>query len=85
MELRFTRSFEKDYRELPTILQKLVDKKLLLFIVNPRHPSLRTKKMAGFDDIWEARITRDHRFTFQLFGDVWLIRRVGPHDILKNP
>lgn len=85
MELRFTRSFEKDYRGLPTTIQKLVDKKLLLFITNPHYPSLRVKKMEGFDDIWEARVSRDCRFTFQPLEDIWLIRRVGPHDILKKP
>ena len=85
MELRFTRSFEEDYRRLPLKLQRLIDKKLLLFISNPRYPSLQVKKMEGFDDIWEARVSLGYRFTFQRFDQIWLIRRVGPHDVLKNP
>ncbi|MEK7586723.1 MAG: hypothetical protein AAB453_02540 [Patescibacteria group bacterium] len=85
MELRFTHSFRKDYRGLSTELQKLTDKKLILFLENYHHPSLRIKKMGGFDYIWEARINRNYRFTFQIDDDTYLIRRVGPHDILKTP
>lgn len=64
MELCLTHSFRKDYRDLSVGLQKLVDKKPLLFFGNPRHPSLKVKKMAGFGYIWEARINRNYRFTF---------------------
>lgn len=85
MEVRLTKSFVKDYRWLPKILQNLIDKKLLLLLENSRHPSLGVKKMAGFDYIWEARVTKGYRFTFQIEDQTYLIRRVGPHDILRNP
>lgn len=85
MEVRLTRSFIKDYRRLPKILQVLVDKKLFLLLKNPRYPSLGVKKMLGFDYIWEARVNRGYRFTFQIEDQAYLIRRVGPHDILRNP
>ncbi|MBI2097751.1 MAG: hypothetical protein HYT46_02355 [Candidatus Vogelbacteria bacterium] len=85
MEVRLTRSFTKDYRRLPKRFQVLVDNKLLLLLENSKHPSLGIKKMAGFDYIWEARVTMGYRFTFQIEGQTYLIRRVGPHDILKNP
>ncbi len=85
MEVRLTKSFGKDYRRLPKRLQVLVDNKLLLLLDNSRHPSLGVKKMAGFDYIWEAKVTKGYRFTFQIEGQTYLIRRVGPHDILKTP
>ena len=85
MEVRLTKSFGKDYCQLPKRLQILVDNKLFLLLENFRHPSLSVKKMAGFDYIWEARVTKGYRFTFQIEDQVYLIRRVGPHDILKNP
>jgi len=52
---------------------------------NPRHPSLRMKKMEGFSSIWEIRVTEGYRLTLQVDGDTYLLRRVGSHDILKRP
>ena len=57
MEIRFTHSFEKDYRELPGAMQVIVDKKLVLLLKNFRHPSLRMKKMEGYRNVWEVRVT----------------------------
>lgn len=85
MELRFGSSFEPDYKTLPRHLQVVVEKKLGMLLENPKHPSLRVKKMEGFDYIFEARITKGYRFTFQKKGDIYFIRRVGPHDILRHP
>jgi len=53
---------------------------------DPHHPSLRTSKIRGFEDIWEGRINKDYRLTFQISKDVYLLRRVGRHDeVLKKP
>ena len=41
--------------------------------------------MEGHDDIWEGRITRDYRFTFEIVGDLYKLRHIGPHDILNRP
>ncbi|MBU4299479.1 hypothetical protein KJ636_05570 [Patescibacteria group bacterium] len=50
------------------------------------HPSLRTKKVQGSKDIWEGRITKDIRFTFQMSGDTYIFRRIGKHDeVLRKP
>lgn len=85
MKLFFTYSFIKDYQALPEHLQKMVDKKLKLFLGNPRHPSLNIKKMQDPRDIWEGRITKGYRFTFQIEGDTCILRRLGPHDVLRTP
>ena len=85
MKLFFTHSFIRDYQGLPNHLQKAVDKKLQLFLKNPRHPSLQIKKMQDPRNIWEARITRGYRFTSQIDEEVCLLRRLGPHDILQTP
>ena len=50
-----------------------------------RHPSLRLKKIKGHPTIWEGRITESYRFTFQIAGEIYLLRRIGTHDILKTP
>jgi mRNA-degrading endonuclease RelE of RelBE toxin-antitoxin system len=85
MKLWFTYSFIRDYHALPDQLQKTVDKKLKLFLDNQRHPSLNIKKMQDPRDIWEGRITKGYRFTFQIEGEVCILRRLGSHDILRNP
>ncbi|MFH1090295.1 MAG: hypothetical protein V1742_01880 [Pseudomonadota bacterium] len=85
MKLLFTKSFIKDYQSLPLKLQKAVDKQLVIFIDNPRHPSLSIKKMEDPRHIWEGRITQGYRFTFQIEGDTYILRRLGTHDILKRP
>lgn len=85
MELYFTKAFEKDYKKLPLAIQKRLDIQLIAFLQNNRHPSLRIKKMQGHTDIWEGRITRQYRFTFQIHSDRYIIRRAGVHSILNNP
>ena len=85
MKLFFTYSFIRDYHALPDQLQKTVDKKLKLFLDNRRHPSLNIKKMQDPRDIWEGRITQGYRFTFQMKGEVVILRRLGTHDILRTP
>jgi len=85
MKLYFTKSFEKDYKKLSAQNQKQLDKQLILLLENIKYPSLRIKKIEGYQKIWEGRISQGYRFTFQTEGDVYIIRRAGPHSILKNP
>ena len=85
MKLWFTNSFIGDYHALPDQLQKTVDKKLQLFLDNRRHPSLNIKKMQDHRDIWEGKITQGYRSTFQMKGEVCILRRLGTHDILRTP
>ena len=85
MKLFFTNSFIRDYHALPDQPQKTADKQLKLFLSNQRHPSLNIKKMQDPRDIWEGRITKGYRFTFQMSGEVCILRRLGTHDILRTP
>ncbi len=78
-------SFKKDFEKLPLEIQRRVEKQLRLFIQNPKHNSLHIKKMWSPNNIWEGRITQSYRFTYQIEGDTYVLRRVGTHDILKNP
>ncbi|OQB75890.1 MAG: hypothetical protein BWX92_02306 [Deltaproteobacteria bacterium ADurb.Bin135] len=85
MKLLFTKTFVRDYRKLPQDIQELTDKQLGLLLSNPKHRSLNMKKMKDPRDIWEARITMFYRFTFQVADDTYILRKVGTHDILRNP
>jgi mRNA-degrading endonuclease RelE of RelBE toxin-antitoxin system len=81
---RVLRTFQKDYPSLPREIQKQFHKAIRLFEANPRHPSLRVKKIAGTDGIWEARVTQSYRFTFNWEASVVTLRRIGTHDILQK-
>ena len=85
MILRRLNSFKTAFKKLPPEIQKRFEKQLKLFIENPRHPSLRVKKMEDPRNIWEGRITYSYRFTFQAEENTYIFRKVGTHDILKNP
>jgi mRNA-degrading endonuclease RelE of RelBE toxin-antitoxin system len=85
MKLEFTKAFIKDYRELPSNIQKITDKNLALLIANSKHPSLHVKKMNDPRNIWEGRVTDSYRFTFQVKGETCFLRRIGAHDMLRNP
>jgi len=85
MKIIYTNSFKKDYDSLTPFIQGQTDKKLALLISNPRHPSIQVKKMKGTKDIWEARVSRNYRMTFNLVEDYLILRRIGTHDILRKP
>ena len=46
-ELIFTERFKKNFKNLPLGFQKRFDKKLDLFLANPRHPSLNIHRYLG--------------------------------------
>jgi hypothetical protein len=63
MRLVHTNRFKRDYDDLPEPIKRSTDKALRFLATNPRHWSLRAKKMEGQRDaegreIWEARVTR---------------------------
>ena len=83
MRLVFALPFQRDYRSLPAEVQRALDKALKFLLENPRHRSLRAKKIPG-TEIWYARVSRAYRFTFQLEADVIMLRRAGTHAILAK-
>ena len=85
MKLFLSKPFVRDYRKLPKQIQTAVDKQIEFFLSSPSHPSLNIKKMNDPRDIWEGRITKSYRFTYHIEGDTCILRRVGTHDVLKNP
>ena len=83
MKIRRTNSFLKDYRSLPPDIQARVDKQLTLLLDNPKHPSLRMKKLKG-TDIFEIRVSKGYRLTLNSMGEHFVLRRVGTHDLLRK-
>ena len=85
MRLRKEKQFERDFDVLPERIKRQAATKFAIFVKNPRHPSLKTKKMEGQGDIWEGRISGDYRFTFKIEGDLCKLRRIGTHEIYRRP
>jgi mRNA-degrading endonuclease RelE of RelBE toxin-antitoxin system len=86
MDFIFTERFKKAYKKLSDKERKALRKKLDLMSTNPNHPSLRTKKVQGTDNIFECSINMAIRMTWQYDGESILLRVVGDHDaVLKNP
>ncbi len=85
MKIHTTRPFDEDYRDLPESIKDRADRQFVLLLENPHHPSLRLKKIKGHPNIWEGRVTQNYRFTFQIAGEIYLLRRIGTHDVLKTP
>ena len=84
-ELVFTHRFKKNYKNLPKSIQMRFDKKLPIFIRNPRHPSFNIHKYRSpDDDVWEAYITDKYRFTFEVTKDSIIFRNIGSHSIIDK-
>ena len=84
MKVFTTKRFDRDYAKLSSELKNRVDEKLKFLIVNPEHSSLQFKKMQG-TKIWEMKLTKGYRITFDKTSDTYILRRVGTHDILRRP
>ena len=81
---QFSKRFKKEYNNLPKEIQKAFDEKLVLFLKEKAHPSLRVKRIQGTKNRWEGSITMKYRFTFEFLKDGVFFRTIGTHDILKQ-
>ena len=81
---QLSQKFKKQYNALPKEIQNAFDKKLMLFLENRAHPSLRVKRIQGTKSRWEGSVTMNYRFTFEFLEDTVFFRTIGTHDILKR-
>ena len=86
MKIKAYERFRKSYRELPVSIQRKVDKQVRLLSEDFNYSSLHTKKIKGKEGIWEARIDRCYRMTFEVIEGAIFLRVVGDHEeVLRNP
>ena len=85
MRLRFSKPYLAYYDRLPRNIRNRADKQLRLLLDNPCHPSLRLHKMQGYTNRWEISVTMQYRITFDIEGEEYVLRKIGPHDILDRP
>jgi len=81
-----TARFKKAWQELTEEEKELGRKALRNLATDLRYPALRVKKMQGVERIWEARVSRSLRMTFEIEGDTIILRNIGYHDeTLERP
>jgi len=85
MKISRTDAFKRDFQKLPDRIKRRTEKALRMLVTNPHHPSLRVKKVKGelikgFDNVFEARITRDYRLFFLISSDCYVLLRCGSHE-----
>lgn len=57
----YTKEFLKRYKTLTETEKNQVKNKLVLLSENPKHPSLRTKRIQGTKDLFECSVNMDIR------------------------
>jgi mRNA interferase RelE/StbE len=84
MKLVRTERFKREFRKLPEHIRKQATRKLKLLVMNPRHSSLRVKKIRGevrgYRDVFEGSITKDYRFLFRVEEGSYILLTCGSHD-----
>jgi mRNA-degrading endonuclease RelE of RelBE toxin-antitoxin system len=79
MKLQPTKRFVKKYRNLPQQVQKQTDQKLEFLLDNPKHPSLRVKKVKGTPGWFELSVTMNYRLVFRIVNDAYILLDIGTH------
>ncbi|MBI4325801.1 MAG: hypothetical protein HY674_11125 [Chloroflexi bacterium] len=77
---RTTPEFWQHYERLPKNIQRLADKGYKLWSKNPRHPSFRFKKLAGYDTLYSARVGDHYRALAQVEGSSVVWTWIGSHE-----
>jgi mRNA interferase RelE/StbE len=81
----FTGRFQKHFKSLTEQEKKQLMNKLEFLAGNPMHPSLRTKRIQGAEDLFECSVNMDICIIWYYEGDTMIILvDVGHHDILKQ-
>jgi mRNA interferase RelE/StbE len=84
-KLLLTENFEKAFNDLTKKEQSLFYKKMRLFVEDILHPSFRTKKLRGQEDLYESSINMDIRIIWYFEGDELIVLiDIGHHDILNK-
>lgn len=79
MKYSTTTRFDRTFERFPPEVQRAFKKQIHYLLIDIRHPSLRTKKYGGTTDVWQARVTDNVRFYFQITGDTYLLLSIRKH------
>lgn len=79
MESRALPSFRKTLAKLPNEIQELATEAYSRWKANPRHPSLRFKKVSSKMPIFSVRISGNYRALGRLRDGIMYWFWIGPH------
>jgi mRNA-degrading endonuclease RelE of RelBE toxin-antitoxin system len=85
MKIIKTDDFHKQLEKLPSATMRSFLAQQSRFSINPRHPSLHTKKLRDLDGVYSIRLGRAHRglFFFNEDGDAVFFAIGHRKDIYK--
>ena len=77
-------SFWRAYERLDDKTREAARKAYRLFEQDPFHPSLKFKKLGGYERIWSVRITDQYRAIGERQGDSISWAWIGTHNEFDN-
>jgi len=84
-KITFTERFQKNFKKLNANEKKVLKNKLEILKQNPMHPSLRTKRIKGMDNLFECSVNMDIRIIWYYERDrIIVLLDVGHHDVLDR-
>ena len=84
-KLVFSKVFEKSLKKLTREEQRRVAAKLKVLQTDPFYPSLRTKKIKGFEELFESSVSMDIRILWSYKYDAIIITLdIGHHSLVDN-
>ena len=83
--ITYSKRFARHYKKLTSVEKKQIKTKVEMLSEKPLHPSLRTKRIQGTDDLFECSVNMDIRIIWYYEGDALImLLDVGHHDILDR-
>lgn len=73
-------SFWRAYAALDERARQAARRAYAIFARDPGHPSLRFKKLGGYDHIWSVRINEQYRAVGERSGDTIIWVWIGTHN-----
>ena len=84
-KITYTKRFKKHHDKMTAAEKKQVKSKVEMLSENPLHPSLRTKRIQGTEDLFECSVNMDIRIIWYYEGDqLIMLLDIGHHDILDR-
>jgi Txe/YoeB family toxin of Txe-Axe toxin-antitoxin module len=77
-------SFWRAYAALDSRVRSEARRAYQLFVQNPHHPSLRFKKLQGYENAWSVRINEQYRAVGERKADTIERAWIGSHNEFDN-
>lgn len=73
-------SFWRAYGALDPRVKEAARRAYQVFSTNPEHPSLRFKKLQGYDNVWSLRVNNQYRVVGERDGETIAWAWIGSHN-----